>query len=110
MTSEQSLLSEVAAHPDDDAPRLVYADWLEARGDARREFIRLQRELVRMDEDDERRHLLQEREAALHAEHGAAWVRPMRKYVGRVEFRRGFPEQVTLPAKKFLEHAEKIFE
>jgi uncharacterized protein (TIGR02996 family) len=30
---ERGLLAEIAASPDDDAPRLVYADWLEERGD-----------------------------------------------------------------------------
>ena len=47
MTSEQeALLANVAANPDDDLARLVYADWLEERGGeaetARAKFIRLQ--------------------------------------------------------------------
>ena len=38
-----ALLRTVLDHPDDDTPRLVYADWLEEHGDpARAEFIRLQ--------------------------------------------------------------------
>ena len=40
---ELALLAGVAAHPDADLPRLVFADWLEERGFERRaEFIRLQ--------------------------------------------------------------------
>jgi uncharacterized protein (TIGR02996 family) len=38
-----ALLASVVANPDDDTPRLVYADWLQEHGDAERaEFIRLQ--------------------------------------------------------------------
>lgn len=40
---ELALLRTIREHPDADLPRLVYADWLEERGDAdRAEFIRLQ--------------------------------------------------------------------
>lgn len=45
----ESLLATVIAHPDDDAPRLVMADWLDENGDgARAEFIRVQCELERL--------------------------------------------------------------
>jgi uncharacterized protein (TIGR02996 family) len=44
-----AFLADIVAHPADDAPRLVYADWLEDHGEAgRAEFIRLQCELARM--------------------------------------------------------------
>lgn len=40
---ELALLRTIREHPDADLPRLVYADWLEERGDPdRAEFIRLQ--------------------------------------------------------------------
>ncbi|MEK6238884.1 MAG: TIGR02996 domain-containing protein [Planctomycetales bacterium] len=39
--SHERFLADIAAHPDDDAPKLVYADWLEERGDKRADFIRL---------------------------------------------------------------------
>lgn len=43
--TEATLLAAIARH--DDASRLVYADWLEGRGDATRaEFLRLQQALV----------------------------------------------------------------
>src|ERR1700754_5023358 len=43
MTSDdEAFLRAISAAPDDDAPRLVYADWLDERGDTRAEFIRLQ--------------------------------------------------------------------
>jgi uncharacterized protein (TIGR02996 family) len=40
--SEQELLEAVYAAPDDDGPRLVYADWLQERGDPWGELIVLQ--------------------------------------------------------------------
>ena len=41
-TDEAALLKAIVAHPDEDTPRLVYADWLDEAGDhARAEFIRL---------------------------------------------------------------------
>lgn len=43
-------LREIIAHPEEDAPRLIYADWLEERGQPgdgeRGEFIRIQCELA----------------------------------------------------------------
>jgi len=41
-TEEAALLHAVCLHPEDDTPRLIYADWLEERGDPRSEFIRVQ--------------------------------------------------------------------
>ena len=45
--TRSQLLAGIAAHPDEDTPRLMYADWLDERGDQpddalRAEFIRLQ--------------------------------------------------------------------
>ena len=46
MTREEAFLADILEHPDEDGPRLVYADWLEDQGDAdRAEFIRAQLEL-----------------------------------------------------------------
>ena len=47
MTHDEAFLQAMVETPDDDTPRLVYADWLEENGDAdRAEFIRLQCELA----------------------------------------------------------------
>ena len=40
--SEPALLRALEAAPHDDLTRSAYADWLEERGDARAEFLRLQ--------------------------------------------------------------------
>lgn len=45
MSVEESLLAQLAEHPEDDVTRLVYADWLEERDDARAEYLRAEVEL-----------------------------------------------------------------
>jgi uncharacterized protein (TIGR02996 family) len=42
MNDQADFIRMICQHPDDDAPRLVFADWLDEQGDAERaEFIRL---------------------------------------------------------------------
>src|SRR5262249_7676147 len=76
MSLDKAFLADVAEHPDDDAPRLVYADWLEDNGDPdRAEFIRVQVELARprLRGGSKRRRELQKREKNLFDEHGTRW-------------------------------------
>lgn len=48
MTEREGFLTAIIENPDDDAPRLQYADWLEEKGECERaEFIRVQIELAR---------------------------------------------------------------
>jgi uncharacterized protein (TIGR02996 family) len=47
VVDEREFLAAIVAHPHDWAPRLVFADWLEERGDPRAELIRLLEELAR---------------------------------------------------------------
>jgi len=48
MSDREALLRTIFENPDDDAPRLVYADWLEEHGDSQQAaFIRLQIDLAR---------------------------------------------------------------
>jgi uncharacterized protein (TIGR02996 family) len=113
MTHEQGFLRDISEHPADDVPRLVFADWLEERarpGDAERaEFIRLQIDLARRDEEDPGVWALRLREAQLAGRWGKGWAGPLRLLVKRWRFRRGFVEQVSLPISSFLAHAEEIF-
>src|SRR5262245_59308007 len=39
--TEADFIAEILAHPGDEGPLLVFADWLEERGDVRGELIRL---------------------------------------------------------------------
>lgn len=50
MSAEAAFLAAIVDRPDDDHPRLLYADWLEEQGEAERsEFIRVQCELANRD-------------------------------------------------------------
>jgi uncharacterized protein (TIGR02996 family) len=47
MTDDDVLFQAVLANPADDAPRLIYADWLDERNDPRGEYLRVDLELAR---------------------------------------------------------------
>jgi uncharacterized protein (TIGR02996 family) len=73
MTQERNLLRMIAREPDD-APRLVYADWLEDHGlDDRAEFIRAQVRLSHMREDSRERRELAFRCRQLIEAHENEW-------------------------------------
>ena len=84
--SDAALLAAIRAAPADDAPRLVYADWLDEHGQPERaEFIRLQCELARRGDPALRR-----REAELLAAHHDAFAGPLAAPHLRFRFARGF--------------------
>src|SRR5262245_9632541 len=72
-----AFLRAIKEQPDDDGPRLIFADWLEERGDPRGEFIRLQCALARTDEDDPRRADLIRREQELLRQHKEVWLQQL---------------------------------
>jgi uncharacterized protein (TIGR02996 family) len=109
MSAEDAFLQAICAEPEDDGPRLVYADWLDERGDVRGEFIRVQIELARGPADEAKRAELAARERALLAAHREAWLGPLRRWLTWAEFRRGFPEAVVLQAEQLLECAGELF-
>src|SRR4051812_26564817 len=93
--SHAAFLSAIREAPEDDAPRLVYADWLEDQGDLHRaEFIRLQCRLARVEPDDPDRRELEEPLWAMEREHGARWAAalPPLRGIEWAIYRRGFVE------------------
>jgi uncharacterized protein (TIGR02996 family) len=78
MTDREALLQAILENPDDDAPRLVYADWLDEHGDAdRAEFIRVQCELARGASTPRRSEVLTDRARQLQSAHGSRWERDL---------------------------------
>jgi len=74
-----ALYAGILAHPDEDARRLVYADYIEEHGDrARAEFIRLQCRLATMNEWDEGYTAADARCRRLLADH-PEWLGPVRQ-------------------------------
>jgi uncharacterized protein (TIGR02996 family) len=111
MTPNDAFLQAILEDPDDDAPRLVYADWLEERGDPRGEFIRVQCHLARMGQGDPRCPALQYQEQQLLGAHWAEWLGPLPQGTILYEpiFRRGFLEEVSLGPRTFLDLGEQLF-
>jgi uncharacterized protein (TIGR02996 family) len=113
MHDPAAFLAAIAASPDDDLPRLVYADWLDENGDAdRAEFIRIQCELERCTPDEDRRQQLKKRQTALLKSHSEVWTTDLRTAgLGELAFayRRGFPHSATLAAPRFAHVAEPLF-
>lgn len=91
-------LAAIRAGPEDDGPRLVYADWLEDRGDPRGEFVRVQCELARLRPGDPRGPVLRAREAELLDRYRTGWLRPLGPLAVGAAFRRGFVDTVALTA------------
>jgi uncharacterized protein (TIGR02996 family) len=108
---QAAFLEAIREHPGDDAPRLVYADWLDEHGDPdRAEFIRTQCRLAGLGEDDPARDALELRERALLAGHGAAWREELPPWARKgAVFRRGFVEGVTARAGQFVRGAGALF-
>ena len=103
MSDEDALLAAIRAHPDEDTPRLIYADWLQENGHAERaEFIRLQ---CLPDADESQ----QMREAELEERNRAKWLTGLPQFVGaRWDFRRGFPEHLDVPVEPFMDRYHRF--
>jgi uncharacterized protein (TIGR02996 family) len=108
-TEAEAFLQRIRAAPDDDAQRLIFADWLDEEGDPRGQFIRVQLALADLPPDAPGRAALVAVESDLLAAHRDEWEAPFDKLAtGRV-FRRGFVDEVKVEAKQFLRSAHVIF-
>jgi uncharacterized protein (TIGR02996 family) len=109
---DRAFLDDVAAHPEEDGPRLVYADWLEDNGQPHRaDLIRVQCRLARMDECDPERLPLEQREADLLCVHEKEWASGLPAWAleNRHAFRRGFPDRISITATDLLKRGESLF-
>jgi uncharacterized protein (TIGR02996 family) len=104
------MLADVIAAPDDDAPRLVMADWLMERGDPRGEFIAAQVRLASRAIFRSQRLDLRARASELLQRHRRQWTDfgPAGKGA-QWRFRRGFVVEVEAGAKELLEVAARLF-
>ncbi len=101
MPLESKLLAAILAAPDDDAPRLVYADFLLERGDPRGEYIQLA--------CAGRGSEAYDRQRALLAKLQKAWLAPIRPFIRSWDWSRGFVRRIEAIGAKFVEGAETIF-
>jgi uncharacterized protein (TIGR02996 family) len=127
MDERDAFLRAVAANPEDDLPRLVFADWLEERGTpgdaARARFIRLQVELATVNLECSRYpghyfDLLTESHR-LAVRFAKSWLKELpppvaaelgKSRVGADLFRRGFVESVKLSPRTYVSCAEQLCE
>jgi uncharacterized protein (TIGR02996 family) len=115
MSDEDALLA-IAAQPEEDTPRLAYADWLDEHGRAARaEFIRVQIDMALKEATLSREELQQHADVffrcmALMEAHSAEFLGPLAALPdgGVTGFSRGFVSAVQLSVHDFLTHAELI--
>jgi uncharacterized protein (TIGR02996 family) len=111
MSERGDLLRAILESPEDDAPRLVFADWLEEQGDTMRaEFIRIQCAMAHYPEGTSRNRPLQERSIQLERFGRTSWAEELQGSVLGLAFRRGFVDEVQLTAENFLLAAEKLLQ
>jgi uncharacterized protein (TIGR02996 family) len=83
----RGLLAQALETPDDDAPRLVYADWLEEQGHPFADVIRIQCKAHRISGDAQKAEL--KRANALIGRHRKTWLDPIEKWFDAPAFERG---------------------
>ncbi|QJW98907.1 TIGR02996 domain-containing protein [Frigoriglobus tundricola] len=137
MSDERALLAAICSQPEEDTPRLAYADWLDEHAGAmpkqkrgsvrmRAELIRVQCELARLPPHEEdvdtaiRRIELELRQGKLlsNTARRESWAKPLkpppgseglRAHTSFFSFVRGFPGFATGSASDFLNAGETLF-
>lgn len=99
-----SLLDAIHAAPDDDRPRLVYADRLMEQGDPRGEFIALQCSAATTGDPEATR-----RSRELLTKHSSTWFKALHEHAG-LEVRRGFLEGLTVIDPAVVDGASDVLE
>src|SRR4051812_17905575 len=108
MTDADALLRAVLAAPDDDAPRLVYADWCDEHGDPdRAAFIRAQVELARHPNHPKRDERKQT-ERTLWRQHRVEWTAWVPRWAEVPGFDRGFLERIRCEAANYFAGADEV--
>jgi uncharacterized protein (TIGR02996 family) len=117
---ERALIQAIIANPDDDLPRLVYADWLDDHGRPERaKYIRVECELaglvMGLPATKNREKALDDWVFALDGDHVIAWHREAKAVVPKHPqtcflFDRGMPAELVCTVNYFVEHGAAVFE
>ena len=114
-SSHDALYAAICAHPDEDTPRLAFADLLEEDGDSSRAaFIRTQVALARVPEYDPLWVKCRQFDFNAIAAWGMAHTLPKNVPDGytwqQFEFRRGFPWKIgVVSLAAFVDHGDELF-
>lgn len=92
MSEREAFLQAIRHDPEDDTPRLIFADWLEEHGDPQGEFIRIQCELAQFVPSLDRRTELLHREQELLWTHREEWLGSLPLLDESIRFHRGLPQ------------------
>jgi uncharacterized protein (TIGR02996 family) len=109
MSEEEALLRAICAHPDDDTPRLVYADWLDENSQPERaEFIRVQVAHARAFFPGGITAKPSAREKSLLKQHASAWFKPPAGWMLDRHYLvwRGFPYAVLCTYEAYRDHQD----
>jgi uncharacterized protein (TIGR02996 family) len=113
MTDHDALLRAIAAHPEEDTPRLMYADWLEESGRPdRAEFVRVQVEMSRFGANDPARRPWVVRNLQFLRDHVPRWKAELPQLPGVEwgDFNRGLVEEVQAQTEAaVVRHAAVVF-
>jgi uncharacterized protein (TIGR02996 family) len=111
-TDERALLNAILAHPDEDTPRLAYADWLDETGGkanvARAEYIRLQIRRAGGSNCVEQDPVREDRLLEANSKHWKASL-PKLSGVRWGTFVRGFPQVTVTSGMAIARNAEAIW-
>lgn len=112
MTTKQELLAAICAFPDEDTPRLAFADWLDEEGGEanadRAAFIRLQ--IDRANNPDAVRSPDEDADYdRLHRLAQDSWLPTLPTWATHPQFARGFVEQIACSPNDFIRRADELF-
>jgi uncharacterized protein (TIGR02996 family) len=113
MNDHDALLHAIAEHPEEDTPRLMYADWLEENGQPERaDFVRNQVGLGQIGIDDPARRPLVQKNVRYLMNFVPQWKVELPQIPGVEwgDFNRGLIEEVQATTEQpIIDHATEIF-
>jgi uncharacterized protein (TIGR02996 family) len=121
MTDREALYAAICAHPDEDTPRLAFADFLDEQGGKqntfRAEFIRTEVALAREERWSKPWRALAEKSRKLNyrvfelaRKNKLPWVAHLKGRALAWELDHGFIGHVTVYSKRFVAEAKKFFD
>ena len=112
MDYEHPFVAEIRAQPREDAPRLIYADYLDEAGDPQGELIRVQVALSHLAPGEPERRELELREDELLSTYADEWLAPLRDLgaegISARSLQRGLLERVRIGAANFFAHGPEL--
>lgn len=111
MNDRDALLAAIFANPDEDMPRLMFADWLQENGaHDRGQFVRLQVEGAHAEPFSPQAREFEAAAQKLLDRHFGTWTEHLTDRVIGSRFTRGFIEHVGVNAATFARDAADLFQ